>query len=569
MNASDGALLEAVKQALRVAFGSDGQTSVILAKIFGKGEPLVIAEPVTEMTPTAANDLVLVKLNVGPGNPGPAGAPSTSPGIGIEMWLPTPENWNERIHNIGGLGGYDGGMQGSATQVCWPFAAVHAGVEGAVSASTDSGHSPTNGAWGMNPDGTFATQLWIDYAHRAQHEMAVKTKALATALYGRAPRYSYYEGVSTGGRHGYRLAQEYPGDYDGIAAHLPALNFAELATAWVYRSLLIERDLGGVALTEGQMDLVSNAAIHACDIVGGQHLGYIIDNAACRYDPTQDPGVLCVADGGTNTSAQAVTRLQAQTINKMWYGMTSDGSAPSPEIDNGVEAVLAGKRRWYGLTRGTSLYGAYFARLGYPMGAHHGYVAGQVALELQNPAIAEPTFKNACGDGQGLWKDMSYEQLAHAFDRGVALDADFGRLASDDPDLTAFKARGGRFLSWHGWNDEAIPVQGTIQYYERVIERMGGLANVQSFFKLYLVPGGGHMSPHGTSNPEANPPAVAAGQFYQLLVDWVERGIEPHRVIIESPTPTPVMRRQPIFPYPQRPRYIAGDPNVETSYACS
>ena len=157
-----------------------------------------------------------------------------------------------------------------------------AGTEGAVSASTDSGHSPTNGAWGLNPDRSLARQLWIDFSHRAMHEVAVKTRALAGACYGRPPRYCYYEGASQGGRHGYRLAQQYPEDYDGIVANLPAINYTELALAGLYRQLVIERDLGAVALTEEQMDLVSNAAIGAGDMVGGEHLGYIFDNQSCR-----------------------------------------------------------------------------------------------------------------------------------------------------------------------------------------------------------------------------------------------------------------------------------------------
>ena len=123
-------------------------------------------------------------------------------------------------------------------------------------------------------------------------------------------------------------------------------------------------------------------------------------------------------------------------------------------------------------------------------GAGEGYGADQVALELGNPTLAGPSFKNASGDGQRLWRQMSYEQLANAFDRGVALDPVFGYVSSDNPDLSAFKARGGKFLSWQGWNDETIPVQGTIRYYDRVVEKMGGIANVQSFFKLYLAPGG-------------------------------------------------------------------------------
>ena len=38
------------------------------------------------------------------GNPGPAGAPSTSAGIGIEVWLPAKAAWNNRIHALGGGG---------------------------------------------------------------------------------------------------------------------------------------------------------------------------------------------------------------------------------------------------------------------------------------------------------------------------------------------------------------------------------------------------------------------------------------------------------------------------------
>jgi hypothetical protein len=98
---------------------------------------------------------------------------------------------------------------------------------------------------------------------------------------------------------------------------------------------------------------------------------------------------------------------------------------------------------------------------------------------------------------------------------------------------------------------------------------MGGLENVQSFFKLYLVPGGGHTSPHGTSNPDANPPTVERGHFYRLIVDWVEHDIEPGRVEIKSPSPTPAPISQPIYPYPRKAVYVGGDPRVASSYAGS
>jgi hypothetical protein len=310
--------------------------------------------------------------------------------------------------------------------------------------------------------------------------------------------------------------------------------------------------------------------------VGGEHLGYIFDNQACDYDPTKDPDVLCASDGGNSTSAHCVTLKQANAINKMWYGPTADGSAPDPAEDNGVGTDLRG-RCWYGLTRGTSLYVAYFTKRDPRMrevlraANSDGNAAGadQAALVLQDPTIAGPSFHNESGRGQARWRDLTYEQLAETFERGAELEPVFADIASNNPDLSRFKRRGGKFLSWHGWNDESIPVQTTMRYYDRVVETMGGLEEVQSFCKLYLVPGGGHMSPHGTSNEDANPPAVAPGQFYRLMVDWVENGVEPARVEITSPASKAASITQPIFPYPQKAVYVSGDPRIASSYTGS
>src|SRR5262249_16091583 len=148
--------------------------------------------PASPPPPVALNYMCLVKLTVGPGNPGPAGAHSTSSGIHIEVWLPSPANWNKRIHNIA-LGGFRGnalipdttlitiGTAPYLTAVTWGIAMN----EGAVSAVNDSGHSdpgsaliPPNssGSFAMNPDGTINSTLWTDLSTRATHEMTLKTK---------------------------------------------------------------------------------------------------------------------------------------------------------------------------------------------------------------------------------------------------------------------------------------------------------------------------------------------------------------------------------------------------------
>lgn len=155
-----------------------------------------------------------------------------------------------------------------------------------------------------------------------------------------------------------------------------------------------------MAVTPEQQDLVSNAAIAACDVVGGTHLGFILDPSECRYDPLADKSVLCMSDDGANDTSACVTRLQATAINKILYGITSDGSVPSPDMDNGWagagSAGLKAPQRWFGLSRGTSLYAKAFGSggLASPQGAFL-VSADQVALELQDPTLGNPTASRA------------------------------------------------------------------------------------------------------------------------------------------------------------------------------
>src|SRR5262245_39741586 len=90
---------------IKTQFAPDASTQVLLVKLFKQGDPVALSNtPATPAPPTAAADVCLVKLLVGPGNPGPAGAPSTSTGIGIEVWLPAAASWNERIRVYGSGG---------------------------------------------------------------------------------------------------------------------------------------------------------------------------------------------------------------------------------------------------------------------------------------------------------------------------------------------------------------------------------------------------------------------------------------------------------------------------------
>lgn len=578
----------ACDDSIKQVFAADPQTTVVLVKSYRKGEGLFLSQADLKVTregpladtPKAAGDICLVKLNVGPGNAGPDGAPSTSRGIGIEIWLPAPENWNRRVHALGN-GGWAGGSSGSPDAIAGLASAAVAGVEGAVSSITDGGHSgfepgkPSSGGdFAMLPDGTVNKVLWWDFSDRSLYEQATKTKVLATAYYGAAPKFSYLQRGSGGGRQALKLAQRHPELFDGILATAPAINWTQFFTASLYPAVVFQRDLGGRAPTEAQQDLVSNAAIASCDLVGGKHLGYIMDTAACRYDPTRDREVLCRSDGGRNGGPDCVTKAQAAAINKIWYGLTADGSAPDPMADNGWNASApAGARRWFGMPRGTSLYNGFLTKR-FKLNAGQANPAGPnslysdlVALSLQNPTIAAPSFRNATGSGADMWQALSYAQLANAFDRGLALQDAFGGINTDDPDLAAFARRGGKLMTWHGVNDEMIQVQGTINYYERVAQNAGGLAKAGDFYRMYLVPGVGHVQNNGTSNEAANPPIPRPGQFYELLVNWVEKGAAPDRIELVTPADKP-RRSQPVCPYPQKAAYVAGGPDEASSYRC-
>jgi feruloyl esterase len=257
-------------------------------------------------------------------------------------------------------------------------------------------------------------------------------------------------------------------------------------------------------------------------------------------------------------------------MNKMWYGQTRDGTAPSPAVDNSWSRRIKGNHLWYGLARGT-----FMALLAGP--TPFTIATDMVALENQDPTLATPSFINATGNGANGWRNLSYAQLADAYDNGVRLQRSFAHINTDDPDLRRFRNAGGKMLMYHGLADVLIMPQGSINYYERVVREMGELRAVKRFYRLFLVPGMTHGLGNGTPNPTANPPLPASvgpsgtTQLYDVLTDWVEKGIAPTRIDISSAvTPAfPVAKSRPICAYPKRATHVGGDINVASSYLCA
>ena len=136
------------------------------------------------------------------------------PAINIWVGLPSDGSYNGRLQALGG-GGYAGSVREPTTAI----------IDGYVGASTDTGHRGSDGSFGMLRPGVPNTPLQVDFAYRSEHLLAVVGKQLIQAYYGQAPKYSYWNGCSTGGRQGLMMAQRYPEDYDGVLAGAPAIHW--------------------------------------------------------------------------------------------------------------------------------------------------------------------------------------------------------------------------------------------------------------------------------------------------------------------------------------------------------
>lgn len=560
---------------MKAGFKPDANTTVIEVKQFKSGDSFALANtPTTPSPPKATTDVCLVKLLVGPGNPGPASAPSTSAGIGIEVWLPSSSAWNGVVR-VTGSGGWAGGAHSDPNQVATKSLYLAAVNKGYVVSASDHGHVVlNNGDFAMNPDGTINTVLWQDFAERSMHVMAVTTKALVKAYYGRAQARTYWDGFSTGGRQGFKIAQKYPTDFDGILAGSPAFNWSRFITAELYPQVAMQQTLGApIAATK--LSFVSGAAVKSCDSAG---LGYLLNPMQCRYDPTKDANVLCAgAPGngvvGASSNAACLTGKEAQVVNQIWYGQTTDGTVPDPALDNGASPDLSANQLWYGLTRGTSL------SLSLAGSTPFGIATDQVALELQNAAYAQASFVNAAGNGANKWKQLGYGDLANAYAQGLTLQSSFSNINTDNPDLSAFQAAGGKILTYHGLADDKIFPAGSVNYFERVAAQMGGASTVQSFYRLFLIPGLAHDSSFSTSasiDPATGAqistakmplpqPAAGRDEMFQALRDWVEKGIAPAQIMVSSSDGT---ASRPLCLYPQIVHYDGGSVNSAASYSC-
>lgn len=156
------------------------------------------------------------------------------------------------------------------------------------------------------------------------------------------------------------------------------------------------------------------------------------------------------------------------------------------------------------------------------------------------------------------WHTMGYSGFEEA--SGTSQDLFHDVIGTDDPDLTPFRDAGGRLVMWHGWHDELIVPEGTIDYYERVLETMGGTGDVAEFARLFMVPGMFHCG---------GGPGLTEFDAFAALVDWVENGQAPETITASGGGGGEGATR-PLCPYPSVATYDgSGDPDQADSFACT
>ena len=418
------------------------------------------------------------------------------PGGGrIRVWIGLPvKGWNGRFRGTGG-GGFLGGGPRTLLR---PIAA------GYVAGATDTGHEGGSGSFALDAKGRLDWPAIQNNAYRGIHEMTVLGKAVTTAFYGKPPKYSYFEGSSTGGRQGLMEAQRYPEDYDGIVSACPAINWHRFVPVDLWPQVVMSA--AGRFLPKSKFDVATAAAVKACDPLDGVSDGVIDDPSACDFDPK---GLV-----GTQVDGDPFTAVDADVIRQIWNG---------PKRQDGTFL-------WYGLSRGTDL-AALAGTGGNPLtGKPFGVALDWFRFFLvQDPAWDWTKLTPVAFEARWVQSVEQYGSI----------------IGTDQDDLSAFRDRKGKVIIYHGLADQLIPAEGSIQYYDRLRRKMG--PDTDRFARLFLAPG----VDHGFRGAGPTPVGLTAA-----ITRWVEQDEAPDQLLAElRDKDGRVLRTRPLFPYPKFARF--------------
>jgi feruloyl esterase len=426
------------------------------------------------------------------------------PQIQFELRLPT-KTWNGRYFQVG-CGGFCGGVniQNCGDVLAQDFA-VSANNMGHV------GNFLKDPLWGESADAR------RDYGRRGTHVAALASKAIVERFYGLKPAYSYFRGCSTGGREGLMEAQHYPADFDGIISGDPAFagRLGAIVNTWDAQQLL--KTDNTPVMSDATLGVLHKAVIAACDGLDGVKDGIIMDPRVCKFDV----GSVQCKDG--LEGADCLSALQVAAARKVYDGPRN--------------------------SKGQRLF---------PGGETFGSEGAWKGDDRQTLADGAQRFMNFTPNPPA---SFSYRD----FNFDTDIDKIKGALAAYDPvapgeapDLTAFEAKGGKLILYHGWADQGVSPRNTLDYYAQVQTRQGGLDKTRGWFRLFMVPGMFHC--RGGDAPNSF-------DFMPSIMAWVEKGQAPDGVVATQKDKTGgVQRQRPLYAYP---RYAAYDGKGDVNAAAS
>ncbi|MGH9594749.1 MAG: tannase/feruloyl esterase family alpha/beta hydrolase, partial [Bryobacteraceae bacterium] len=255
--------------------------------------------------------------------------------------------------------------------------------------------------------------------------------------------------------------------------------------------------------------------------IDGVKDGVIGNPELCHYDPKK-------LIGTTAGTCGMITAADADVIQKLWEG---------PRREDGTFI-------WHGQAWGADMTALAAAR-GNPL--------KPAAFTFTTDWIRYWLTQNPQYDANALTPEM----FEHFWDQSVE---EFGIvIGADNPDLSAFRDHGGKIVLWHGWADQLITAEGTIDYYKRMSLQMGGAEKTAQFLRFFLAPGIGHCGGGAGPNP--------SGQL-DALVSWVEDGKAPATLPASRQTPSGP-RNRILCPYPMVAKYKgSGSTDDAANFSC-
>lgn len=403
----------------------------------------------------------------------------------IIYWIPLA--WNDRFMGTGGGGTGTGGDQyiTRPTNTSRGQNLGYAIINGFASGTTDGGLAKNN--WGINKKTNEINYNLIENWHgRSTHFMTVLGKKLCTILHLRDVKYSYFHGGSGGGRQAMVCAQDYPSDYNGVWASCPAINWTKFLIAG-YWPVAVMNSYNHYLNTE-KLEFFKRKAQEK---VGGEEKYYKECNIKIPFNALDYVGEQL-------NKKEVISELDAKVMNDIF-----NGPFRASNHEKLCGFFRPGDVFWIKILPLACIY--------YP------------------PFSKKPKAFFLC-DHYASWvikdtkKDlnkMKIEDFEKLYDLSIKT---YPRYGADNPDLNEFNNLNHKLIIDHGMDDPLIPVEGSINYRESVINKTGNKEIVNNFLKLYITPGDGHgnCTYHGAG--------ISESTGMKALIAWVENKIEPNEL---------------------------------------